>query len=75
MYILSNRNCEWKIVTARLEMAGQEDEGVMILEKARKKNSDLEKSHHVYEIDMLLAELLIYVVSFSLYNYILFNYN
>ncbi|KAK4259209.1 hypothetical protein QN277_005564 [Acacia crassicarpa] len=49
-----------QIVTARLEMAGQEEKGVTILEDAKRKNVNLNKSHHVYEIDMLLAELLIY---------------
>ncbi|XP_028754881.1 uncharacterized protein LOC114714325 [Neltuma alba] len=46
-------------VTARLEMAGREEEGVRLLKEAKKKNARLEKSHHVYEIDMLLVELLI----------------
>ncbi|KAI9123742.1 hypothetical protein K1719_005042 [Acacia pycnantha] len=50
-----------QIVTARLEMAGQEQEGVTILRKAKKKNVDLNKSHHAYEIDMFLVELLIYM--------------
>ncbi|KAK4259211.1 hypothetical protein QN277_005565 [Acacia crassicarpa] len=48
-------------VTARLEMAGKEEEGVRLLKEAKTKNAQMEKSHHVYEIDMLLAELLIYM--------------
>ena len=53
-----------KSVTARLEMAGREEEGVKLLKEAKTKNAQLGKSHHVYEIDLLLVELLIYMVSF-----------
>ncbi|XP_028764305.1 uncharacterized protein LOC114722442 [Neltuma alba] len=48
-------------VTARLEMAGKEEEGVRLLNEAKTKNARLEKSHHVYEIEMLLLEMLIYM--------------
>ncbi|XP_054779141.1 uncharacterized protein LOC129287027 isoform X2 [Prosopis cineraria] len=48
-------------VMARLEMAGKEEEGVKLLKEAKEKNIQLEKSHHVYEIDMLLVEMLIYL--------------
>ncbi|XP_054779477.1 uncharacterized protein LOC129287286 [Prosopis cineraria] len=52
-------------VTARLEMAGKEDEGVRLLKEAKEKNIQLEKSHHAYEIDMLLVELLIYLGNYE----------
>ena len=48
-------------------MSRREDEAIKVLKKALKKAQKEGKSHEAYEIEMLLAEMYIYKVSFLIY--------
>lgn len=45
-------------------MSRREDEAIKVLKNALKKAKRERKSHEAYEIEMLLAEMFIYKVSF-----------
>lgn len=46
----------------KMEMSGKEAKGVEILKRALEKARGEEKGHEAYEIEMLLVEMLIYLV-------------
>ena len=48
-------------------MSRREDEAIKVLTKAFKKAQNEGRSHEAYEIEMLLAEMYIYKVSFLIY--------
>ena len=48
-------------------MSRREDEAIKVLKKALKKRKKEAKSREAYEIQMLLAEMYIYKVSFLIY--------
>lgn len=56
----------WQKEATKLEMTGQEDKAVHLLTEAYEKAKNKGKSHEAYELEMLLVEMLIYNVSFSL---------
>ena len=54
----------------KMEMSGKEAKGVEILKKALDKAKAEGKGHEAYEIEMLLVEMLIYMVC-SLHSFII----
>ena len=48
----------------KMEMSGKEAKGVEILKRALEKARKEERGHEAYEIEMLLVEMLIYLVCF-----------
>lgn len=59
----------------KMEMSGKEAKGVEILKKALEKAKAEGKGHEAYEIEMLLVEMLIYMVcSLNYYFFALQNH-
>lgn len=62
----------------KMEMSGKEAKGVELLKKALEKARKEGKGHEVYEIEMLLVEMLIYLVcsliSFFIYMILFFHH-
>lgn len=52
----------WQKTAAKLEMSGKEDEAVEMLREAQKEAEKSGKMHEAYELEMLLVEMLIYMV-------------